>query len=78
MTFTGLTADVPVTSLDMVQDFYRLVLGRDEDLTPVAGMLEWILHPSPQVAVVPGVIALLEIEDPDGNHIVFWQDLLDP
>lgn len=116
MTFTGLTTDVPVTSTDLVQDFYRLALGRDEDLTPTPGMLEWILHTSPQVSlrvvedasaaggarvgigvddleaerarlassladvpevdVIPGVIALLEIQDPDGNRLVFWQDLL--
>ncbi len=116
MTFTGLTADVPVVSTDMVQDFYRLALGRDEDLTPIPGMLEWILHANPQISlrvveepsaaggarvgigvddldaerarlaesledvpeidVIPGVIALLEIRDPYGNLLVFWQDLI--
>ncbi len=116
MTFTGLTTDVAVTSTKAVRDFYRIALGRDEDLAPEAEMLEWILHAVPQVSlrvvedasaaggarvgigvddlaaerarlagslpdvpevdIVPGVIALLEITDPDGNRLVFWEDLL--
>jgi hypothetical protein len=31
----------------------------------------------PEIEVVPGVIAVLELPDPDGNLLVFWQDLLD-
>jgi catechol 2,3-dioxygenase-like lactoylglutathione lyase family enzyme len=30
----------------------------------------------PEVEVVPGVIAMLELPDPDGNLLVFWEDLL--
>ena len=116
MPFAGLTTDIFVASIDDAREFYRLALGRDEDLMPGPDTLEWILHPSPQIAlrvvqdrsaaggsrvgigvddidrererlsraldevpdvdVVPGVIALLEIGDQDGNSLVFWQDLL--
>jgi catechol 2,3-dioxygenase-like lactoylglutathione lyase family enzyme len=31
----------------------------------------------PEVEVVPGVIAVLELPDPDGNLLVFWEDLLE-
>jgi catechol 2,3-dioxygenase-like lactoylglutathione lyase family enzyme len=31
----------------------------------------------PDIEVTPGVIALVELRDPDGNLLVFWQDLLD-
>lgn len=30
----------------------------------------------PEISVIPGVIALLELIDDDGNALVFWQDLL--
>lgn len=30
----------------------------------------------PEVRRRPGVIALLELRDPDGNRVVLWQDLL--
>jgi catechol 2,3-dioxygenase-like lactoylglutathione lyase family enzyme len=30
----------------------------------------------PEVRYRPGVIALLELRDPDGNRVVVWQDLL--
>ena len=31
----------------------------------------------PDIRTVPGVIALLELADGDGNRIVYWEDLLD-
>jgi hypothetical protein len=30
----------------------------------------------PQAAVKPGVIALLQLQDPDANAVTLWQDLL--
>jgi hypothetical protein len=34
-------------------------------------------RPVPDIRTVPGVIALLELADGDGNRLVYWQDLLD-
>lgn len=31
----------------------------------------------PEISTVPGVIALLELADDDGNTVVYWEDLLD-
>jgi hypothetical protein len=31
----------------------------------------------PDIRTVPGVIALLELSDGDGNRVVYWEDLLD-
>jgi hypothetical protein len=31
----------------------------------------------PGIRTVPGVIALLELADGDGNKVVYWEDLLD-
>ena len=41
----------------------RAVLARDRSV--------------PDIRTVPGVIALLELADGDGNRVVYWQDLLD-
>lgn len=35
-----------------------------------------VLPDVPPVRCKPGVIALLELRDPDGNLVVLWQDLL--
>jgi hypothetical protein len=34
-------------------------------------------RPVPEIRTVPGVIALLELADDDGNKVVYWEDLLD-
>jgi hypothetical protein len=33
-------------------------------------------RPVPEITRIPGVIALLELEDDDGNEVVLWQDLM--
>lgn len=35
-----------------------------------------VIDKAPPVDVHPGVIALLELRDPDGHRVVLWQDLL--
>jgi hypothetical protein len=112
----GLTVDVPVRSLAEAGPFYELCLDRPADLMPRPGILEWILHEPPQIALrlvedperagsarvgfgvvdvnvergrltrelrglpevraIPGVIALLELRDGDGNGLTLWQDLM--
>jgi hypothetical protein len=116
MKLTGITTDVPVSSLESAERFYSAALGRSADLAPSSGVLEWILHNPPQIAlrlvhgperagsarigigvddleaerdrlcqrsvatpeigVIPDVIALLELQDDDGNQLVFWENLL--
>jgi catechol 2,3-dioxygenase-like lactoylglutathione lyase family enzyme len=47
------------------------------DLAMEHTRLERALPAVPDIEVTPGVIALVELRDPDGNLLVFWQDLLD-
>jgi catechol 2,3-dioxygenase-like lactoylglutathione lyase family enzyme len=53
----------------------RVGIGVD-DLEAERSRLERGLDTVPEISVVPGVIALLQLQDPDGNALVFWQDLL--
>jgi hypothetical protein len=47
------------------------------DLATEHARLRRALPAVPDLEVVPGVIALVELSDPDGNLLVFWEDLLD-
>lgn len=53
----------------------RVGIGVD-DLDAERERLDKALEAVPEVSVIPGVIALLELHDGDGNGLVFWQDLL--
>jgi catechol 2,3-dioxygenase-like lactoylglutathione lyase family enzyme len=53
----------------------RVGIGVD-DLSAERERLETTLDTVPEISAVPGVIALLELRDGDGNALVFWQDLL--
>jgi catechol 2,3-dioxygenase-like lactoylglutathione lyase family enzyme len=53
----------------------RVGIGVD-DLAAERERLKSALDEVPEISVVPGVIALLELVDDDGNALVFWQDLL--
>lgn len=53
----------------------RVGIGVD-DLEAERSRLERAFDTVPEISVVPGVIALLQLQDPDGNLVVFWQDLL--
>ena len=46
------------------------------DLAATAAELHTRLGPLPDITTKPGVIATLELRDPDGNVLVLWQDLL--
>jgi predicted enzyme related to lactoylglutathione lyase len=48
------------------------VADADAERRRLAGHLAEV----PEVRRRPGVIALLELRDPDGNRVVVWQDLL--
>jgi catechol 2,3-dioxygenase-like lactoylglutathione lyase family enzyme len=54
----------------------RLGLGV-ADLDAERDRLQSLVPDLPAVQSKPGVIALLELHDPDGNLVVIWQDLLD-
>lgn len=47
-----------------------------EDLNAERERLHAARDTVPAISVIPGVIALLELPDDDGNSLVFWQDLL--
>ncbi|MEP6526619.1 MAG: hypothetical protein ABJA86_05595 [Nocardioidaceae bacterium] len=47
------------------------------DLATEHARLRRVLPAVPDLKVVPGVIALVELVDPDGNLLVFWEDLLE-
>lgn len=53
----------------------RVGIGVD-DLTAERERLDAVVDALPETLVIPGVIALLELRDDDGNTLVFWQDLL--
>lgn len=53
----------------------RLGLGV-ADVEAARERLRDALPELPPVRRKPGVIALLELQDPDGNLVVLWQDLL--
>ena len=53
----------------------RLGLGV-ADVEAARERLRDALTELPPVRRKPGVIALLELQDPDGNLVVLWQDLL--
>ena len=53
----------------------RLGLGV-ADVDAARERLRYEMPKLPPVRRKPGVIALLELHDPDGNLVVLWQDLL--
>lgn len=46
------------------------------DLEAERDRLRAVFPSVPDIVSRPGVIALLELTDPDGNRVVLWQDLL--
>ncbi len=86
MDLVGMTADVPVRSVDRAVPFYRTVLGRAPDLRPHPDLAEWVLRRDPELAlrVVAAAdatggarvgLAVLSVEDERKRLLASWPDL---
>jgi hypothetical protein len=54
----------------------RVGVGVDDVEQERARLAETRTAFAAQITRIPGVIALLELEDDDGNNVVYWEDLL--